>query len=298
VTREAFTEKTARGFAALQAGDPALAVDLLEGAYEAARETEDQDLVDEARVNFSQALEQAGEHEKAEEGLREILLRTTREEVVLAAALTIARVRKSLRDLERAQFYLGRALEVAGRLGPPLRMASVLNTRANLYMHANLFDQAAEDYARALELLEQEGHEGYALVVALDNVGYCRVLMDEVEEGIPVLERAVAEAEEHGVRRYVAEASQDLCFANLKLRAAEEAEAWGRKALEVAEEEGYEDIRKNILYLLGEACSLLGRDDEARDYFRSLQEFYPGVPDLSQFLSTYDISAMITLKEF
>lgn len=295
---ERFQERTKAGFEALHAGRHEPAVRLLQQALEAALDLGDSELADEARVNLSQGRFGAGDLDGAEKGMRELLFRRAEGKIAFSAALAIARVCKARRDFERSRFYLDRALASAGEATPPLQLSAALNLRANLAMHGNDFGRAACDYAEALRLLEDSGTRGYALAVARDNLGYCYVLDEQMERGIPLLESALREAREHDVGRYIAEAAQDLCFAWLKLERPDVAEPHGRSALRGAEERAYLDIEKNALWLLGEALCRQGREDEAQALFTRLEAFYPGMNDLGRFLRTYDISAMVSLKEF
>ena len=295
---EEFEALTRQAEQALRAGHAREALAPLEQAVAIARELGDPIRTDKARVNYAQALEAAGEHVRAEEGLLEILMRGRDDAVVLAASVTVARARKSRRDYAKALFYAEKALAAARRIGTAAAAAPVLTLRANIRMNRNQFREALEDYRSAASLYEGAGVGGYHLASALDNLGYCLVLVEEYDEGIPVLRRALEAAEKAGLARLVAETSQDLCFGMLRRRSLRAAERHGRRALEVAEREGLETIRKNVLYLLGETCSLLGKDREADGYFAELQKLFPGIRNLGQFLKAFDISEMITLKEF
>ena len=73
---------------------------------------------------------------------------------------------------------------------------------------------------------------------------------------------------------------------------------FGESALEIAESQALDHLRRNCYYLLGETCSRLGDEEAADEHFRKLGEFYPQLPFLSEFLRQYVISAMINLKEF
>jgi len=294
---EEFEGLTRQGFDLLRAGKPPEAAEILAQALEIAR-SGDGSRLDEAKVNHAQALEAAGEHERAEEGLLEILMRGREDALVMTAALTVARSRKSRRDYAKALFYAEKALAAARRIGRPERAAPALTLRANIRMNRNQFREALADYRETLRLYEEAGSGGYHLAWALDNLGYCHVLLEEYDEGITHLKRGLETAEKAGLPRLVAETSQDLCFATLRRRSLRAAEKHGRRALAAAEREGLETIRKNVLYLLGETASLLGKDREADAYFAELQKLFPGIRNLGQFLKAFDISEMITLKEF
>jgi tetratricopeptide (TPR) repeat protein len=70
----------------------------------------------------------------------------------------------------------------------------------------------------------------------------------------------------------------------------------GEKALALALEHEYKDIQKNCYYLLGEIHLLMGEDEKSDQYFDRLQEYYPHVPVLKEFLRTFDVTSIINLK--
>lgn len=292
-----------KGFAALRVGDLRVARDLIEQAVVAAEESGDDDLILAARANRSMVLLQAGDSEDAERGLREILLCSTNPAVRSGAATTLSLALKMRNQRDRARFYAQTALQAGRETGDPVRIASSFNLLGILAMGQSHLSRAERCFRTALALredriVERDDPDQYYRVYYLDNLGYVRILRDNAAAALPLLYQAYSLAFNHGIRRHVAECAQDLCFGLLKLRQLEEATIWGTRALEAAEEHGYEDIRKNCFYLLGEAHSLLGRDGEAEEFFNRLQAQYPNLPFLRDFLRAFDISGMITLKEF
>jgi hypothetical protein len=76
----------------------------------------------------------------------------------------------------------------------------------------------------------------------------------------------------------------------------EDAARFGRRALEISEANGYSDIAKNCFYLLGETAHLAGLMEERDEWFGRLQEMHPELPFLRDFLCTFDLSGILTLK--
>ena len=74
------------------------------------------------------------------------------------------------------------------------------------------------------------------------------------------------------------------------------ADEYGEKALAIASDKDYKDILKNCYYLLGEVNLLMDNEERSDLYFDKLQEFYPHLPVLKQFLRTFDVSNIINLK--
>ena len=66
--------------------------------------------------------------------------------------------------------------------------------------------------------------------------------------------------------------------------------------LELAEADGYKELIKNCYYLLGEINYLSGNEEKRDHYFYRLQEMYPHLPFLRDFLCTFDVSKIIALR--
>jgi hypothetical protein len=82
----------------------------------------------------------------------------------------------------------------------------------------------------------------------------------------------------------------------MQLKELRRAEENGEKALAVAREKDYKDIIKNCYYLLGEVNLLLGNEEKSDHYLEKLQELYPHLTVLKDFLRTFDVSNIINLK--
>ena len=97
-------------------------------------------------------------------------------------------------------------------------------------------------------------------------------------------------------QRCVTECFQDLSFAYMQLRSLRKAELYGRRALGLALRKQYTDIIKTCYYLLGEIHYLQGNERESDFYFGKLQEFYPDISCLAEFLKTFDVSKILNFK--
>ena len=76
----------------------------------------------------------------------------------------------------------------------------------------------------------------------------------------------------------------------------DEAESWGRRALELGKEFGREDVVKNSHYLLAETYSEMGREIEADDQYDALACYYPDFPALKHYLRQVSLMEVINLR--
>lgn len=294
-----------RGYQAMMRGELDRAHRDFEDALALAHEVlaEDPDAVDKAQVNLAMIRVQKHEDDLAERGLREVLLRSTNDDVVRLAAHCLAKVLSHKNEHEKALRFARLSLEKAQGIGDPLRLHSALSLLGAVYGNQSYLDEALDHYEQALAILEQNplpepSHHAFYWSAAMDWIGYTLTLSGRHEEGRLKLEQAYERARAFGITDLVAEIGSDLCFACLQLGRLEQARVFGEAALEIAESQGLDHLRRNCYYLLGETCSRLEDTEAAEEHFRKLGEFYPQLPFLSDFLRQYDISAMINLKEF
>lgn len=294
-----------RGYQAMMRGELDRAYRDFEDALALAHEVldEDPDAVDKAQVNLAMIHVQRHEDEQAERGLREVLLRSTNDDVTRLAAHCLAKVLSHKGEHEKALRFARLSLEKARILGDPLRMHSALSLLGAVHGNQSYLDEALDHYEQALAILEENplpepAHHAFYWSAAMDWIGYTLTLSGRPEEGRIKLEQAYEKARAFGITDLVAEIASDLCFACLQLGRLEQARMFGENALEIAQSQGLDHLRRNCYYLLGETCSRLGDDEAADEHFRKLGEFYPQLPFLSDFLRQFDISTMINLKEF
>ncbi|MEE9230297.1 MAG: tetratricopeptide repeat protein [Acidobacteriota bacterium] len=248
---------------------------------------------------MSSALLEIGRPREAERGLRQIILRSLDPRAGWQARFNLAVVLRRQGRLERARRFAGGALETARQLRAPRLVARSINLLGNLELIDSRFDKALIHYREALDLYcRSRGDYRRAISVLRDNLGYCLILKKEYRKGLKQIREALALAREIGEPHVEAECLQDECFGLLRQNFLSCAEVCGKRALRLAELHGYRDLRVNCYYLLGEIRHL--RDDGAgRDaYFMKLQQLYPHLPFLRDFLCAFDVSGIISLKTF
>jgi tetratricopeptide (TPR) repeat protein len=294
---EEYAELRDRGKQATLRGEFREAIVLYTRARQLANANGTPELIDEADLNVAMVLIQMGEARKGEEGLREILLMTRDKRIGVAAAYNLASSLRKQGRLERAMVYARRAQERAENLDAVDCLAMIHNLIGNLHLSQSYLDEALVEYRRALALRDsQEGDTRYSRAIVLENLGYCLLLLQRLDEGTAYIREALTLAREVEDRRCEAECLQDLCYGLLLQDQHDEAIREGEAALEMAEEAGYDDIEENCHYLLGELGSRTD-DPERRDrHFHRLQSLHPELPFLRDFLCAVDVTQIITLK--
>lgn len=292
-----YSEATAEGQRLVLRGEFRGGLDKFQEAYAAAEELEDQKLIFRAQCNLSTARLSMGEIRDAEKGLREILLKTEDPQCIFVASSNLASSLRRQGRLEKALFYAKRALRACEPLDNYGWKATCHNLIANIYLNMSYLDDAVAEYRFALSL-NQKGGLGTASPVEYikENLGYCLLLKKRYRQGIAIILEALQISLANGNIRCVAECYQDLSFAYMQLKEYKRAEEHGQKALSIGTEKEYKDIVKNCYYLLGEVNLLMGNEEGSDHYFGKLQELYPHLASLKDFLRTFDVSNIINLK--
>jgi tetratricopeptide (TPR) repeat protein len=292
-----FEDWTARGADATQRGDFLAALGAYTRAHELVLASGDALRLDKADLNLAMVRIQLGQAREGEDGLREILLRTTDTRIAFSAAYNLASSLRKQGKLEHASRYARRALERAQAIGSEEMLAPVHNLLGNILLNQNYLEEALREYQTALTIRgQQDGDTRYSRAILSENIGYCLILKKDLEEGLNRIREALALAEEVGDRRCQAECLQDLCYGLLLRGEVPEAMAMGEAALERAKEAAYGDIEENCHYLLGELGAKMGDLDRRDRHFESLQSLHPEIPFLKEFLCAVDVTGMITLK--
>lgn len=292
-----YARRTALGSEALRRGDFSTALVHYRMARTAAAECDDPDAVDRADLNIAMARLQMGDARGADDGLRELLLRTRDPKVAFTAAYNVACGLRKQGHFERALRYATRALEKAEEVGAADMLSPAHNLLGNIHLGRSHLDQALQAYRRALEIRDaQTGDTRYSRAILEENVGYCLLLKKDMRGGLARIAHALALATDVGDRRCRAECLQDLCYGSLIAGDLDEALRHGEAALDEANSADYADIVENCHYLLGEIGVRLG-DSLRRDlHFNALQALHPEIPFLSEFLCAVDVTTLITLK--
>jgi tetratricopeptide (TPR) repeat protein len=263
-----------------------------------------QALVNPADEEFNKALAsisachiELGEFDKASRGLREIILRSSDDETICAAAYNLSIALRRQGQFQKAFTYARKAFEKSKALQDVTWMARCYNLIGNIHLVQSHLDKALQHYRKALSLrLSEKVINEFSVAILRDNIGYCMMLRGDYDAGIEMVRQALDAVTRLGSKKCLCECAHDLSFGLMQLRRLDEAETYGKMALEIAEAEKYHDIVKNCFYLLGEINYLKG-DEQARDhYFYRLQELYPNLPFLRDFLCTFDVSKIIALR--
>lgn len=285
------------GVAKIRAGEFRGALDDFTDALGLAREIGDPGLQYEAQANLSMVYIQLGEERRAEKGLREILLNSREPKVRFGAAYNLAVSQRKQGRYARAHFYASKAMESAERVRDASARAGCHNLLGNILMSQSFLDKALAEYRTALRIRRrQKGDVRFSIAILLENIGYTYLLKKRFRRGASMIAQALELATAVGARRCVAECCQDLSYAKMQMHAYDDATEMGERALSIALESGYRDIEKNCYYLLGESAHLAGRTDERDRHFERLQSMHPELPFLKDFLCTFDLSDILTLK--
>jgi tetratricopeptide (TPR) repeat protein len=288
---------TAEGTLQVKCGEFRLAEERFEAALLLARELGDQFLMDRATCNLSTARLNLGMIQEAEKGLREILLKNSDNNIIFIASYNLASALRKQGRLQKALLYAKRSLRACDSIDNFAWKATCHNLIANIYMNMSYLDDAMAEYRFALALSQKGGlGTSYPVDYIKENLGYCSLLKKRYHQGIATILEALQISLANGNTRCLVECYQDLCFAYMQLKELKRAEEYGEKALAIAAERDYKDILKNCYYLLGEVNLLMENEERSDFYFDKLQELYPHLPVLKQFLRTFDVSNILNLK--
>lgn len=292
-----YSDLTAEGQLHVRHGDFRRAIDNFEKAVRLAHDLDDSALLVKALCNLSTARLAAGDIKEAEKGLREILMRTRDPQTIFVTSSNLASALRRQGRHDRALMYARKALRACEGLDNPSWMATIHNLIANIYMNMSYLDDAVSEYRHALSLGEKAGlGMQWPVDYIKENLGYCLLLKKRYRQGIAIILEALQIALSNGNSRCVGECYQDLAFAYMQIKEYPQARDHGEKALEMALKHDYKDIQKNCYYLLGETHLLMGEDARSDEYFDRLQEYYPHLPVLKEFLRTFDVSNILNLK--
>jgi tetratricopeptide (TPR) repeat protein len=296
---EEFESLQARGQAAFEAGRLEESLELLGRALALAEEQGDGRRIDLAFCNLASARISFGRSDALDPAtmnrLREILLRNEDLSNCRLAAYNLARAYEYKKDNRKGLFYARIALDRSQLLGRPEWIASSHNQLGNFLLAQSLFEQAAAEYESALAFVPEQSVERRASI--LINVAYTCLVRGERREAFRLLYRGLRLLRRLGVKRGQMFAHLDLCYAHLEANRYPAALRHGERALWLAEELAEADVRKNALYLLGEARHLAGDRTAAHRHFSRLQqEFYPGTSGIPEFLLAIDVRKIINLR--
>lgn len=290
-----FLRRTAKD--ALWSGDYERALTLYEDGLALARSWKDRELEDLFTCNRATTLLEMDRLDFDLSRLKEIVLRSPGSPNAVLAAYASAHAHELRSEYSKATFYAQTALQKSRELRLEDWTAASLNLLANLELHESRFAEARVLFQESLEGYEAKGEsESREAAVVSDNLGYCHIALDDVDAGVPLVERSLALLERLDSRQAMDYPCLDLCFASLKREHAGEAEVWGIRALDLGEEFGRRDVVKNAHYLLAESYSEMGREREADVHYAALSNYYPNFPALKNYLHQISLMGMINLR--
>lgn len=294
-----FDDLQTRGQAAFEAGQLEESIALLQRAYHWAEEHGDSRQADLAFCNLTSARISRGERDLLEPALanrlRAILVSNSDLANCWLAAYNLARAFEYRKDNKKGLFYARIALDRAEAIGRDQWLGVSHNQIGNFLLAESYFEEATNQYRRALELLPDTA-ENHRCLGTL-NLGYCQVVRGIVPEGIRLLYQSLRALRRSRDLANLAMNHADLCYALLDLGRLNLAVRHGSAALRLAEECDARDQIKNALYLLGVVAHEAGDAKSERAYFTQLRErFYPSTPFVTDFLLNVDVRKMINLR--
>jgi len=294
VSRLDFEEMKQCWRATIEAGRLEEAASIIANALAWARQHGDQSQVDNAVCAGASVAIQLGRGDSELPRLREILLRSGDPVICWLAAYPISLHYELAKNYKKSLFYARLTRDRAELVGRPDWLAYSHNQIGNAFLGESFVTEASSEYEKALELMPLEPSVWRAL--ALQNLGYCRILQKRFREGYTLLYQSLFTLRRFRALRYEAAVRLDLCFAHLETGRHAHARRQGEAALRVAERTEQPEAVKNALYLLGETESLSGTGGAAHSYFSRLQkQFFPDASYLPAFLMTVDVRKMINL---
>ena len=269
--------------------------------------------VDEALAEYDVALEDASAEEirelitirKAEAliaverdgpeiaALAAIVMRRRSSRHVYMASAVLLRRYSNLQDRRRAIFYGDIASNAVVELDDAFARAALLNNLGVVLVEDSQFGRAIESFEGALESIAavpQHPHAEPLRVSATVNLGGAKIMNDDYESGIELIETVILHVDDAEWR---ADALLDLSLGYLNVEEFDTAEELAREALSLA------CTRRQVRngnHLLGEICTRTGRWDEADVHFDVVAGFYPGFKNLKQLLTAVDLCKIVNWK--
>ena len=254
------------------------------------RDDEMRELITINKADAMIALERSGPEVQA---LPTIVMRRRNLRHVYLAAYALVFKYRTENELKRATFYGQLALQTAEEAEEPVWKVLALNELGSIYDMDSKFERAIECGEQAVALIEgfdNRSEHQFVYALALENLGASKVLNDDFEEGIALIQKAMPSIVSP---THLAEAYVDLCFGYLGLDNLERARHFGEAGLQLATEP--RQIR-NAHYLLGEVAYKSGDIALAEVHFDHLSKFYPDFQHLKTLLFAIDLRSMVNLK--
>jgi len=287
---ERIEELRQAGLAKVRENDVEGAIALYDAALAMAEDGDARELITINKANAMIMIERGGP-EVSE--LPRIVMRRRNARHVYLAAYALQYKHRLENDLKRAIFYAELAVRTAEEAGEPVWRRVVLYELGNSYLSDSKIERAAECFEGALTITDESAanrDRALAHGLALDGLGYCKMVMGEVQEGLDLLHESLNILQDPMSR---AEVYVDLCYGYLELSDFANAQRYGEAALEISDDK--RQIR-NAHYLLGEVAHTAGDEEKTEYHFSELARFYPEFKNLKSVLYAIDLRAMVNLK--
>lgn len=227
--------------------------------------------------------------------LPQIVMRRRSPRHVYMAAGVLMRRYNEAEDRKRALFYGEIARDAAKEHGEPLPYASVLNVYGIVLTSDSRFNDACIAFEEAIVTLGTVQPATTSTVTLrasiIGNLGGAKIMADDFEEGIYLINTALPDLTSEYAK---AEACGDLCLGYMQLERYEEAEYYGREALDLA---CVARQSRNANHLLGELMVRTGRHDEAEDFFDVVAGYYPEYGSrVRELLMSVDLLKVVNWK--
>lgn len=278
------------GLEKLRNNEPACAIELFDAAMAASTDSVTLQRLLIHKTMGLLALERLDAPELSE--LPKIVFRRADETNVYLAAYALSYRFRLESKLERAAHYANIALEAATNLNQPDWILDSLTELGNVAVYDSRFGDAIERYEQAIALLPEDSNQ-FRRFFLLQNIGYSRIVSGDAEEGVTLIEEAVALMQKLGTTGYLAESYIDLCHGYLELGNLDQAKYFGDLGLVHLVDSRQE---RNIHYLLGEIAYKTGDFSAAELHFDHLATHYPDFPQLKNLLLAVDLRRMINWK--
>lgn len=266
------------------------ALPLFDQAMELSNCEEQRELITINKAGVLISMEQGGAEVQA---LPRIVMRRRNPRHLHLAAYTLRRQYQQARELDRASFYARISLEAAQEIGSCELIAASQIAIGNICVFDSRCEEAIEQYESALAICRGVEELELTAAFALQNLGYCRLVVNETADGIALIHEAMELMIRSGADGFLAESFIDLCHGYLDLNELDQARTWGERGLAAATE--VRQIR-NAHYLLGEVAYKSSDIESAERHFGELARFYPDFPHLKDLLFAIDLRSMVNFK--
>ncbi len=272
------------------------ALRLFDAAEDEAKRSGDRELADRAFCNRCVVLIEMDRLDGALGQLKTVLMRSRDPFTAWMAAYYTAQLYEFEGNVARALAYARRASEQAATCGERRALAASANQHGVLALKDSHFAEASERFEEALRLADGGAGDGTAIAIVRDNLGYCRMCVGRVDEGLAMCHDAAATLETSGARQFLPEVYQDLCFGLLQAGRFADAQSFGEMALAAAKQCDHPTVARNTLMLLADASLEAGDEEIADAYLERLVAYYPDFRGMKAFLRAFNVREVINLK--